>query len=158
MFNPIRIASIVLLFGCLVGCHAKQTRAFVGTGLPGTSALRGRVTLDARVPIIGAILTLRGEKLSGTRTAETDLEGYYYFAAIPAANDYTMTIEALGFGAQSRGRFRILPWATMTINFQFAEGADYVTGYEQPSMIDYSSTSGGAVFVHNPSTDEFGPP
>jgi outer membrane receptor protein involved in Fe transport len=56
-----------------------------------TSNLTGRVTMDGN-PLPGVTVTISSPNLQGTRTAVTDVNGNYNFAAIPPG-DYTVKFE-----------------------------------------------------------------
>ena len=65
-----------------------------------TSSLTGRATMDGN-PLPGVTVTITSPNLQGTRTAITDVNGNYNFAAIPPGN-YTVRFEMESMQTVSR--------------------------------------------------------
>jgi hypothetical protein len=72
----------------------------VGAFAQTTSSLTGRVTMDGN-PLPGVTVTISSPSLQGTRTAITDVNGNYNFAAIPPGT-YTVRFEMESMQTVSR--------------------------------------------------------
>ncbi len=82
----------------LLGCAFLFVLAFAFSAFAqtGTSTVRGTVSDAQGKSIAGATVTLKNEAKNVTRTATTDSNGAYTFAAIPP-DTYVLEVEAQGF-------------------------------------------------------------
>lgn len=67
-----------------------------------TFTVEGVVTDDQQAVLPGATVTIRNVSTNLTRTAVTDAEGRYVFAALPPEGRYEITVELTGFSTQLR--------------------------------------------------------
>lgn len=95
--HPLRVLSCALL------CAALAAGAPLAQSVSGTVA--GRVTDSEGQPLAGALVTVTGSAVQGSRTAPSDPEGRYRIPHLPPSDDYTVKAEAAGFaGASVEGR------------------------------------------------------
>lgn len=144
-FRPWLVCWVLLVatLGCGVHRLPEEDNALRHTGLPGPCNLRGTVRAsegeDPGRPLVGAMVILSSEDLSGIRTTVTDENGYYYFSALPPSDNYQLKVESPGW-ATDISQFRLLPFYTLTCDVFLDTWGDHLV-LRQPPEIDYSSTS-----------------
>jgi hypothetical protein len=89
--KAVRVASCIAIF-CLLSLGSLTAQT--------TGAILGRILTGEGAAVSGVTVTATGA-LPGVRTARTDADGVYRFAALPPGR-YSITTEIQGFGPQQR--------------------------------------------------------
>jgi hypothetical protein len=121
--------------------------AFAQAVTSGTGAINGRVIDDSDAVMPGVSVTITSPSLMGTRTAVTDADGAYRFAAVPPG-DYVIVFELAGFSTVRNEGIRVSLGFTATVNAQLklASLQESVTVTGQSPVVDTSATTIGNIF------------
>src|SRR4030088_224932 len=82
------VVAVVLVLGIAATSFAQGVQ---------TGTIRGAVKDQQDLPVPGVHVTVTSSALQGPRRVETDAQGFYAIAALPAGN-YTLKFELSGFG------------------------------------------------------------
>jgi len=100
-----------------------------------TGTLAGRVLDPEGKPVAGALVTVAGSAVQGTRTVPSDTEGRYTIPHLAPAEDYTVKVEAPGFASASVERRAIHPETITVQDFRLGPGAqDVVVTAPSPTL------------------------
>lgn len=86
-----------------------------------TGNITGKIADQDGNPLPGAIVTLSGPSLMGTRTFVSSQEGDYRFPAVPPGRNYTITVEMPGFQKAERTGIIVSVGKTITIDIQLSQ-------------------------------------
>src|SRR5262245_39306460 len=113
----------------------------------GTGAINGRVTDNTDAVMPGVTVTITSPSQMGTRTAVTDADGTYRFAAVPPG-DYVIVFELAGFSTVRKEGIRVSLGFTATVNAELkvASLEETVTVTGQSPVVDTSATAIGTTF------------
>src|SRR5438552_9325819 len=81
-----------------------------------TGGIQGTVKDPTGAVIPGATVEVTSPALIGKKTATTDSGGFYHFEQLPPGN-YTITVNATGFGPQTQSNLQLSTGALPTLNF-----------------------------------------
>ena len=112
------VAVFALCIAFLVLCASADAQTASTT----EGAIIGTVTDASQSVVPNVQVTLSGTEVMGMKTAKTDQNGVYRFAAL-TPGDYTLTYELTGFGTQTRQRIHISLGFTATIDVQMSVGS-----------------------------------
>jgi hypothetical protein len=135
---------IVLALLFVVSC---SPLAFAQAVTSGTGAINGKVTDASDAVMPGVTVTITSPSQMGVRTAVTDSDGTYRFAAVPPG-DYVVTFELAGFSTVRNEGIRVSLGFTATVNAELkvASLQESVTVTGQSPVVDTSATAIGNVF------------
>src|SRR5438552_16162194 len=85
-------------------------------GQESTGGIQGTVKDPTGAVIPGASVEVTGPALIGKKTATTDTGGFYHFEQLTPGN-YTITVNAAGFGEQTQSNLQLSTGALPTLNF-----------------------------------------
>jgi Carboxypeptidase regulatory-like domain/TonB-dependent Receptor Plug Domain len=114
-----RDKSLSLMTGCLCVLFfsfAPKTLA------QGTGNISGYVRDSSGAAVVGASVTTVMNEQQTTRTAQTDVQGFYSFVALPAGH-YTMTFEGKGFQREVRPDVELTVSQNARVDAQMTVGA-----------------------------------
>src|SRR5712692_10321542 len=111
-----------------------------------TATLQGSVTDQKGAVVPGAAVTVRNKATSLERTTQTDTQGNYQVAALPAGT-YSVEVKLQGFKTKLADQLPIQVASTVTQNFQLEVGevSEQVVVSSQAAMIESATTSVGTV-------------
>jgi hypothetical protein len=111
-----------------------------------TGAITGNVADEQGSSLPGVNLTLTGEKLMGTRTVVSDVNGLFRFPAVPPGT-YSVKAELQGFGTiiQENIRLTTTTTLTLTITLKPTTVAEQVTVIAKSPTVDIKSTETASV-------------
>jgi len=119
----------------------------------GSSRVLGRIFGEAyHEPIPGAEVTLWCPTWQVFRIVETDLNGDFFIADLPGADDFELICWAPAFGA-AHIRFSLLPFSELEVNASLTMGGEY-TGFPGRPVTDRKVAGGRTVIVNDPKTGE----
>ena len=123
-------------------CLALSARASAQS----TATLQGTVTDPQGAVVSNAKVTVRSQATGAERTAQTDAEGNYQFAALPPGL-YRVEVQAQGFQAQAASDLSVEVARTVVQNFQLTVGSvtQEVTVTAAPPVVETATTSVGTV-------------
>ena len=113
----------------------------------GTGAINGRVTDSSDAVMPGVTVTLTSPSQMGVRTAVTDADGTYRFAAV-TPGDYVVAFELAGFSTVRNEGIRVSLGFTATVNAKLTVASlqESVTVTGQSPVVDTSATAIGTVY------------
>ncbi|HXT62449.1 MAG TPA: carboxypeptidase-like regulatory domain-containing protein, partial [Pyrinomonadaceae bacterium] len=111
-----------------------------------TATLQGSVTDPKGSVVPNATVTARNEATSVERTAQTDSDGNFSIASLPAGT-YTIEVQAQGFKRDLVQHFAIEVGRTIQRNFQLEVGdvSENITVTADAPVIESATTSVGTV-------------
>lgn len=111
-----------------------------------TATLQGTVTDQKGAVVPGAAVTVRNKATSLERTTQTDSQGNYQVAALPAGT-YSVEVKLQGFKTKLADQLPIEVATTAVQNFQLEVGevSEQVVVTSQAAMIESATTSVGTV-------------
>lgn len=115
----------------------------VNAQTPGTGAIAGVVVDPSGAVLPNARVTVRNEETGFTRQAISTEEGIFRCALLPAGN-YSVSVEAAGFGKQVLPAVRVLASDTTNLNFKLHLGPT-VTTVEVASSVEMLDTQSSAL-------------
>lgn len=121
--------------------------AFAQAVTSGTGAINGKVTDTSDAVMPGVTITLTSPQQMGVRTAVTDSDGTYRFAAV-TPGDYAVVFELAGFSTVRNEGIRVSLGFTATVNAELkvASLQESVTVTGQSPVVDTSATAIGNIF------------
>ncbi|MBI2681842.1 MAG: TonB-dependent receptor [Acidobacteriales bacterium] len=133
MMRSIRLACWTFLLLLTTGAFAQSTA---------TADLRGTVRDPNGAVVAGANLTLRDDARNFERTTTTTSEGEYFFALVPPGN-YTLTVDASGFGKLTAKDVKLTIGSTAEYNvaLKVATATTELTVSATAELIETSKTS-----------------
>ena len=144
---------LLALLCCLSGCQHRRDTQANNTGLPGNCTLCGVFVAEDGQPLQGAKLQLSGPSLSGTRVAETDQFGFYWFPLVPAGHGYTILLTDQRTIPIQKDHIILLAGTTLTLPFTADTRGGMSLSAADP-MIDYKATSTTTILQYNPETGQ----
>jgi outer membrane receptor protein involved in Fe transport len=125
----------VLLLGLLSGVSAiAQT----------SGSVSGTISDETGAVLPGAVVTLSGPALQGSRTATTDAQGKYRFVNIPAGDNYRITATLSGFQTLTKEAIHVYLGQEGTMNLQVkAAMTEAVTVVGEAPLVDVTKTVTG---------------
>jgi hypothetical protein len=113
----------------------------------GTGAINGKVTDASDAVMPGVTVTITSPQQMGVRTAVTDSDGTYRFAAV-TPGDYVVVFELAGFSTVRNEGIRVSLGFTATVNTELkvASLQESVTVTGQSPVVDTSATAIGTVY------------
>jgi outer membrane receptor protein involved in Fe transport len=111
-----------------------------------TATLQGTITDQKNAVVPNATITLRNRATAAERTAQTDENGNYQVASLPAGN-YSVEVKATGFKTNTVGSLPVEVARTMILNLQMEVGdiTQQVVVTSDVPVIETATTSVGTV-------------
>jgi hypothetical protein len=136
--------TIALAFLLVVVC---TSLSFAQAVTSGTGAINGKVTDASDAVMPGVTVTITSPQQMGVRTAVTDSDGTYRFAAV-TPGDYVVVFELAGFSTVRNEGIRVSLGFTATVNTELkvASLQESVTVTGQSPVVDTSATAIGTVY------------
>jgi hypothetical protein len=115
-----------------------------------TGAITGKVTDEQGAPLPGVSLTLSGEKLMGTRTTVSDVNGDFRYPALPPGT-FSLKAELSGFGTviQENVRLNTTVTLSLTVVLKPATVEEQITVIAKSPTVDVKSTETASVTLGN---------
>jgi hypothetical protein len=136
----LRRARLLALLVILLAFHARSAGAQTTSST--TGAINGRVTDKTSAILPGVTVTIASPSMMGARTAVTNEEGTFRFAAVPPG-EYSVKFELAGFSTVVREGIRVTLGFTATVNGELgiASLSENVTVTGASPVVDTQSTA-----------------
>ncbi len=105
-----------------------------------TGSIMGTVTDESGAVLPGVTVTVKGEAIVGTQTAQTSAQGLYRFAALPPGS-YALSFALAGFSTANREAVRVALGSTSeeNLSLKLSQLAEEVTVTGEASVVDTTS-------------------
>jgi outer membrane receptor protein involved in Fe transport len=112
-----------------------------------TGDVLGTVSDESQAPLPGATVTIRGEKIAGSRSAQTNERGAYHFAALPPGS-YDLSFSLAGFTTLNRQAIRVSLGGTTEedVSLKVGQHAEEITVVGGASVVDSQSNEVSTLF------------
>src|SRR5579862_1971619 len=136
-----RVLPRILSLGLLV------IAASPALGQTTTGDILGTVTDESTAPLPGVTVTIRGEKLAGSRALQTNEHGVYHFSAL-APGSYDLSFTLAGFTTLNRQSIRVSLGGTTEedVSLKVGQHAEEITVVGGATVVDAQSNEVSTLF------------
>jgi hypothetical protein len=105
-----------------------------------TGAISGKVVDDKGEAVPGALITVSGKALQGTRGGATNVDGEFTIPQLPPGAGYEIVVEAAGFNKVQRSGITVSLGGNITMTIALNPGGQTITVTGQAPVIDLKET------------------
>jgi hypothetical protein len=103
-------------------------------------AIAGKVIDTTKQPIPGATITVTSKYLMGSKGSATDINGEFMIPYLPPGNDYSITVEAMGFNKVVQGNVIVSLGSTTTLEVELMSGGEVIEVKGRPPAVTLKET------------------
>ena len=113
--------------------------------------LNGQIKAKDGTMIPGASITVRNESTGFTNRTQSNTKGHYTFKQLPLGGPYTITVSAIGFGAQKKQDYNLNQGDILQVNFDLEQSVSNLNAVTIESTSNKKAiVNAGAATTINP--------